>query len=375
MKVAIYSRGVDLDQQQSLNALLSELNRYDSTIYVFADLIEKFDLNEASGKNALIPFTSILDLQNIVDCLISLGGDGTVLDTVTIVGNTTIPILGINYGRLGFLATISKDELSIMVEALVNRSYVIEKRSLLHLDSNLPIFGSAPYALNEFAIHKRDTSPMIKIHTYLNGEFLNSYWADGIIVATPTGSTGYNMSCNGPILFPDSASFVITPVAPHNLNVRSNCYVGKTLEEVLLDIKIPIKSFMPMRDTARYDIFRGMHLYLYQWGTVENQQIENKRINEILILFETPIPTMLFRSLIDKTNTFLWSSNIHNFLKLRKITRLGVVNSTQMPQDIVLNSDESNSTRNYNARHSIILKPSFKFTPSSGKFFNAKIVP
>ena len=221
MKVAIYSRGVDLDQQQSLNALLSELNRYDSTIYVFADLIEKFDLNEASGKNALIPFTSILDLQNIVDCLISLGGDGTVLDTVTIVGNTTIPILGINYGRLGFLATISKDELSIMVEAFVNRSYVIEKRSLLHLDSNLPIFGSAPYALNEFAIHKRDTSPMIKIHTYLNGEFLNSYWADGIIVATPTGSTGYNMSCNGPILFPDSASFVITPVAPHNLNVRS----------------------------------------------------------------------------------------------------------------------------------------------------------
>jgi NAD+ kinase len=221
MKVAIYSRGVDLDQQQSLNALLSELNRYDTTIYVFADLIEKFGLNEASGKNALIPFTSILDLQNIVDCLISLGGDGTVLDAVTIVGNTTIPILGINYGRLGFLATISKDELSIMVEALVNRSYVIEKRSLLHLDSNLPIFGSAPYALNEFAIHKRDTSPMIKIHTYLNGEFLNSYWADGIIVATPTGSTGYNMSCNGPILFPDSASFVITPVAPHNLNVRS----------------------------------------------------------------------------------------------------------------------------------------------------------
>jgi len=168
-----------------------------------------------------IPFTSIADLQNEVDCLISLGGDGTVLDAVTIVGNTTIPILGINYGRLGFLATISKDELSIMVDALVNRSYVIEKRSLLHLDANLSVFGVAPYALNEFSIHKRDTSPMIKIHTYLNGEFLNSYWADGIIVATPTGSTGYNMSCNGPILFPDSASFVITPVAPHNLNVRS----------------------------------------------------------------------------------------------------------------------------------------------------------
>ena len=221
MKVAIYSRGVDIDQQQSLNALLLELNRYDITIYIYADLIQKFNLVAAAGKEALIPFTSIADLQNEVDCLISLGGDGTVLDAVTIVGNTTIPILGINYGRLGFLATISKDELSIMVDALVNRSYVIEKRSLLHLDANLSVFGVAPYALNEFSIHKRDTSPMIKIHTYLNGEFLNSYWADGIIVATPTGSTGYNMSCNGPILFPDSASFVITPVAPHNLNVRS----------------------------------------------------------------------------------------------------------------------------------------------------------
>lgn len=221
MKVAIYSRGVDIDQQQSLNALLLELNRYDTTIYVYADLITKFNLKSAIGKQALIPFTSISELNNQVDCLISVGGDGTVLDAVTIVGDTHIPILGINYGRLGFLATISKDELSIMVEALVNRSYIIEKRSILHLDADLPIFGTAPYALNEFAIHKRDTSPMIKIHTYLNGEFLNSYWADGIIVATPTGSTGYNMSCNGPILFPDSASFVITPVAPHNLNVRS----------------------------------------------------------------------------------------------------------------------------------------------------------
>ncbi|MEY4279011.1 MAG: hypothetical protein RL377_1015 [Bacteroidota bacterium] len=221
MNVAIYSRGVDLDQQQSLNALLLELNRYDITIYVFEDLLNKFSLVNPPGKTALIPFSCSSDLHNTIDCLISLGGDGTVLDAITLVGDTNIPILGINYGRLGFLASISKDELSLMVDALVNRTYVIEKRTLIHLDSNLPIFGTTPFALNEFAIHKRDTSPMIKIHTYLNGEFLNSYWADGLIVATPTGSTGYNMSCNGPILFPDSASFVITPVAPHNLNVRS----------------------------------------------------------------------------------------------------------------------------------------------------------
>ncbi len=221
MKVAIYSRGVDMDQQQSLNALLFELYRYDVTIYVFEDLINKFNLTAAIGKAPLIPFQSALELHNTIDCLISVGGDGTVLDAITLIGDTNIPILGVNYGRLGFLASISKDELSLMVEALVNRSYVIDKRTLIHLDSNTPVFGDTPFGLNEFVVHKRDTSPMIKIHTYLNGEFLNSYWADGLIVSTPTGSTGYNMSCNGPILFPESASFVITPVAPHNLNVRS----------------------------------------------------------------------------------------------------------------------------------------------------------
>ena len=221
MKVAIYSRGVDMDQQQSLNALLTELYRYDIDIFVFEDLIQKFDLKAIEGKPALIPFKDSHDLHNAIDCLISVGGDGTVLDAIALVGDTNIPILGVNYGRLGFLASISKDELSLMVDALANRSYVIDKRTLIHLDADIPVFGATPFALNEFAIHKRDTSPMIKIHTYLNGEFLNSYWADGLIVATPTGSTGYNMSCNGPILFPESASFVITPVAPHNLNVRS----------------------------------------------------------------------------------------------------------------------------------------------------------
>jgi NAD+ kinase len=221
MKVAIYSRGFDLDQRQSLNALLLELHKHNVAICIFHDLLQKFELYAPSGNEPYIPFTSAYDLPENIDCLISLGGDGTVLDAVTLVGDSNIPILGINYGRLGFLASISKDELSLMVDALMNRTYVIEKRALIHLDANIPVFGTTPYGLNEFVLHKRDTSPMIKIHTYLNGEFLNSYWADGIIVSTPTGSTGYNMSCNGPILFPDSASFVITPVAPHNLNVRS----------------------------------------------------------------------------------------------------------------------------------------------------------
>ncbi|MGF2413670.1 MAG: NAD kinase [Ferruginibacter sp.] len=146
--------------------------------------------------------------------------NSNLLDTVTLVRDKGIPVLGINYGRLGFLANLGKGELQVAVEALVNRTYVIDKRTMLHLDANVPLFGDVPYALNEFTLLKKDSSSMIKIHTYLNGEFLNTYWADGLIVATPTGSTGYSLSCNGPVVFPDSGSFVITPVAPHNLNIR-----------------------------------------------------------------------------------------------------------------------------------------------------------
>src|SRR5436190_18429472 len=128
--------------------------------------------------------------------------------------------MGINFGRLGFLASIGREEMQMAVKAMTNRNYIVDKRTLIHMDANIPMFGDVPYGLNEFSIHKRDVAAMIKIHTYLNGEFLNTYWADGLIVATPTGSTGYSLSCNGPIIFPDSGNFVITPVAPHNLNVR-----------------------------------------------------------------------------------------------------------------------------------------------------------
>ncbi len=166
-------------------------------------------------------FSSCTDLTKDIEFVISLGGDGTLLDTVTFVRDSNIPVAGINFGRLGFLASIGREELSTAIKALSMRSFLVDKRTLIHVDSNLPLFGETPYALNEFAIHKRDVSPMIKIHTYLNGELLNVYWADGLIVATPTGSTGYSLSCQGPIVFPESGSLVITPIAPHNLNVRS----------------------------------------------------------------------------------------------------------------------------------------------------------
>lgn len=216
MKVAIYSRGTDEDMAMQLHGLIEEL---------YKQKIEIVLLNQFPGLGYLdelksLPIENIQALDTTVDFLISLGGDGTMLDAVTLVRDKNIPILGINFGRLGFLAGIGKNDLAIAVDALVNGTYLVDKRTLLHVEADAPLFGDLPFALNEFALHKRDLSPMIKIHTYLNGEFLNTFWSDGVIVSTPTGSTGYNMSCNGPIIFPESSSFVITPIAPHNLNIR-----------------------------------------------------------------------------------------------------------------------------------------------------------
>jgi NAD+ kinase len=219
MKIAIYSRGVENDQLKDIHKLFEELIKNGVEPVFFQDFFNQFyssvDLN-----NQYSTFNSFEDLDSSIDCVLSLGGDGTMLDTVTMVRNSGIPVLGINYGRLGFLANIGRDEIQGVIDAIAERKYVLDKRTLIHLDANVPLFGETPYALNEFSIHKRDTSPMIKIHTYLNGEFLNTYWADGIIVSTPTGSTGYSLSCGGPVVFPESNSFVITPVAPHNLNIR-----------------------------------------------------------------------------------------------------------------------------------------------------------
>ena len=217
MKVAIYSRGLDLDLKAQLAILITKLQKHNIQILLLESLAASNLEVDAKG---ITIFSRSSELDETVDYFISLGGDGTILDAVALVRDKNIPILGINFGRLGFLAGIAKEELAVAVDALINGTYVVDKRTLIHLDASIPLFGDTPFALNEFAIHKRDISPMIKVHTYLNGEFLNTYWCDGVIVATPTGSTGYNMSCNGPIVFPDSSSFVITPVAPHNLNVR-----------------------------------------------------------------------------------------------------------------------------------------------------------
>jgi NAD+ kinase len=219
MKAAIYSRIMENDQQKDVQLFFDELTKQKIEPVIFQHFFDQIKGNISLPADTKT-FSLAEDLSEEVEFIISLGGDGTLLDTVTLVRNKDISIVGINFGRLGFLASIGRDEVKTAVKAIAQRSYVIDKRTMIHLDANIPMFGNVPYALNEFSIHKRDVASMIKIHTYLNGEFLNTYWADGLIVATPTGSTGYSLSCNGPVVFPESGSFVITPVAPHNLNVR-----------------------------------------------------------------------------------------------------------------------------------------------------------
>jgi NAD+ kinase len=218
MKVAIYSRVIEEDHYGDVQLFFDELINHKIEPVIFYPFFEQI----RHKINLPVPatFDSSEQLTGDIDFILSFGGDGTMLDTVTLVRDKGIPVMGINFGRLGFLAGIGRSELAAAVKSIRKRTFVIDKRTMIHLDADLPLFDPVPYALNEFAIHKRDTEPMIKIHTYLNGEFLNTYWADGLIVATPTGSTGYSLSCDGPIVFPESGSFVITPVAPHNLNVR-----------------------------------------------------------------------------------------------------------------------------------------------------------
>lgn len=220
MLVALYNRTFEEHDIPTICRILKMLESHKLQMAFYKEFYERI-APHASLQTVPQLFTGKMDMPHNVDMLFSLGGDGTLLDTVSYVGNSNIPLIGINLGRLGFLAAIPEEEVEEAILSLVRGSYTIEKRTLIHLDSSVPLFDGSPFALNEFTIHRKDSSSMIKIHTYLNGEFLNTYWADGLIVATPTGSTGYSLSCGGPVVFPQTSSFVITPVSPHNLNTRS----------------------------------------------------------------------------------------------------------------------------------------------------------
>jgi len=219
MKVLFFARKVSESNYSAIGAIFEKFGKASIDIYIYEPL-----LNQLHGQVPL-PNATILEANESLveygfDYLVVLGGDGSILDATILVKDSGIPIVGINLGRLGFLASIEKSMVDEVILAMLHGTLAFDDRTMLSITSNLPIFANANFALNDFTILKRDTSSMINIHTFINGDYLTTYWADGLIMSTPTGSTAYSLSCGGPIMFPSSDSFVITPVAPHNLNVR-----------------------------------------------------------------------------------------------------------------------------------------------------------
>lgn len=220
MRIALYGKTIDAEHVTEIQSLFDflELNRVE--VLVHLSLKESLIKHSISTSNQAVFFQSHNDLKKDVSFLLSIGGDGTFLDTILLVKDLGIPILGINTGRLGFLSNTPTSEIKSAITDLLNNDFNIEERSMLRLDSEQNHFGENNFALNEISILKSHNSSMITIHTELNGKHLNSYWTDGLIISTATGSTAYSLSCGGPIMMPGSGNFVITPIAPHNLNVR-----------------------------------------------------------------------------------------------------------------------------------------------------------
>lgn len=218
MKIAIHGRVFNEPAKPYIQSMFDELKSRAVEVQISQTYLQiLIEANVETYFHAV--FNDSLDYKK-ADFVLSLGGDGTLLDSLTFIGANETPILGINTGRLGFLATVSPENLIVELAMLFQGKYEIEKRTLVSIDSNIDIFNGVNFGLNELGIMKTDTSSMIVIKTYLNNEFLNSYWADGLIVSTPTGSTGYNLSVGGPVVTPGADIFVISPMSPHNLNVR-----------------------------------------------------------------------------------------------------------------------------------------------------------
>ncbi len=213
-EVALHGLVIEENYERYVCQIIDRLNKENVKIHFTSQFYSR-------NKNLLPADSSILEtISSSIDAVFSLGGDGTFLESLLWVGETQTPILGVNMGRLGFLASIAKEYIKESLFLLFKGQYEIENRSLISLETNSNLFDGKCFALNECAILRKDTSAMIKVKCFINGQYLNTYWADGLMVATPTGSTGYSLSCGGPLMMPDAKDFIITPVSPHNLNVR-----------------------------------------------------------------------------------------------------------------------------------------------------------
>jgi len=212
--IEVYDKSLKVYQQ-----IVDKLEREHCRIWMNEDFHQKMH-GRLQFKNEVKLFSSYKDIKGKIDVFFSIGGDGTILESVTYVRDSGIPILGINMGRLGFLSSVSRDEIIGAIDEVLKNNYILNKRTLLKLTASEELFGDLNFALNELTVHKKDNLSMIVVHVYINDQFLNSYWSDGLIVSTPTGSTGYSLSVGGPIVAPGSENFIISPIATHNLTVR-----------------------------------------------------------------------------------------------------------------------------------------------------------
>ncbi len=280
MKIAIYGRGFDPGFTEPIRGMFDKLNAMGAGYYIhrgFLDFLEK------TGGLPLQPagsFSGKEDLDNGFDFLFSIGGDGTFLEAVTFISHLRVPVIGINSGRLGFLANISRSEIPDALEALFSRKFVYEERTLLAIETERKLFGGMNFALNELTIQKKGSS-MITIQTRLNGEFLNAYWADGLIISTPTGSTAYSMSAGGPIMLPDCNNFIISPIAPHNLTVRP--LVIRDDAEILLRVVGREDSYLLSADYRSVELPMGTELRVYRAGfTIRMVRFHNQNFYNTL---------------------------------------------------------------------------------------------
>lgn len=240
MTIAVYARNTKDNHPVYLEKISALAKAENASVIVYEPYYQY--LRKAYGLSLdLKTFSVFTDLTSQADYVMCLGGDGTMLETLAFVRKSGIPVLGVNTGRLGFLASVAKGDIEKAIHLLLKKEFSIDKRELLELVGGGPFFEDVNYGLNEFTIHKKDSSAMISIDTYVDGVFLNSYFADGLIVSTTTGSTAYSMSCGGPIVIPDAESFIITPIAPHNLNVRP--------------IVLSNNKTLSFKVTGRYDSF------------------------------------------------------------------------------------------------------------------------
>ncbi|MDX1629516.1 MAG: NAD kinase [Fulvivirga sp.] len=247
MKIGIHGKEFSEDAKHFIQEVFDCLKKREVDVFV-SEPYQKI-IDESKIDTQPQSYKASDDLSHL-DFFMTLGGDGTLLEAVTHIGRAEVPILGVNTGRLGFLATTGENDFKKAMDALFDKKYIIEERALLRLESDQELFNGQNFALNDFTILKKDTSSMITVHAFIDGEFLNSYWADGIIVSTPTGSTGYSISCGGPLIMPQSNNFVLTPVSPHNLTVRPIVVPDDC--ELSFSIKGRSKNFLISLD-SRYE--------------------------------------------------------------------------------------------------------------------------